>query len=302
MRVLHVSGWLMLVAGVVLQMWFRDSISGWALVFYGTPKPCLIMLALVLAAWPRATRWLRALAFSTAVVLSIWWVSVSWCAPQKMQAAGPTKNEVTLLFWNLCRPNGLDQEMVDLVKELKPQLAAFVEPGGNAGKLLEAYKSLLPGYEVAWMPRGILWLSQVPAPHHGRGKLDYIGAYARFDVSGLGPTFPLVVADVHPYLFHSRHGQLQEALLHTQDRRDAILVGDFNTPLESVLLADYRKAFVEAFEVAGSGFKETWPSGLPLLSLDHVWVGPDWDVVTARKIWRLTGSDHAALFVTLRRK
>lgn len=302
MRLLHVLGWLMLVVGVVLQLWFRDSISGLALVFYGTPKPCLMVLGLVLAAWPRTTRWLRVLAFTTALALAIWWVSVSWCSPQKTSTVGPTKSEVTLLFWNLCRPNGLDQEMVNLVKELQPQLAAFVEPGGSAGKLLEAYKSLLPGYEVAWMPRGILWLSHIPSPHQERGKLDYSGAYARFAVKGLGPTFPLVVADVHPHLFHSRRQQVQEALLHAQGRRDAILVGDFNTPLESALLTDYRKDFVEAFEVAGSGFKETWPCGLPLLSLDHVWVGPDWEVVSARNIWRLTGSDHAALFVTLRRK
>jgi endonuclease/exonuclease/phosphatase (EEP) superfamily protein YafD len=38
------------------------------------------------------------------------------------------------------------------------------------------------------------------------------------------------------------------------------------------------------------------------LSLDQVWVGADWEVLEARKIWQLTGSDHAALFVTLRRK
>jgi endonuclease/exonuclease/phosphatase (EEP) superfamily protein YafD len=47
---------------------------------------------------------------------------------------------------------------------------------------------------------------------------------------------------------------------------------------------------------------ETWPCGLPLLSIDHIWVGPDWQVIKADKFWRLTGSDHAALLVTVRRK
>ena len=152
------------------------------------------------------------------------------------------------------------------------------------------------------MPRGIFWLSKVPSHYHERGKLDSIGAFARFDVDGLGATFPVLVVDVYPEPFHSRHQQLQDALAQTLGRRDAIVVGDFNTPLESIHLTHFRKNFVEAFEVAGSGRKETWPCGLPLLSLDHAWVGPDWEVVEAKKIWRLTGSDHAAIFVTLRRR
>jgi hypothetical protein len=39
-----------------------------------------------------------------------------------------------------------------------------------------------------------------------------------------------------------------------------------------------------------------------LLSLDQFWLGSDWEVVEALKIWKLDHSDHAALLVTLRRK
>ena len=305
MRVLHVFGWLILGTGLILQLWLKDHDMRWALAFYGLPKPCLIALSLVLAAWPRTTRRLRGLAAVSTLMITLWWVSSSWCTPQPKVAGkvtGPTNSPVTFLFWNLGRPSGLDQEMVDLMRELKPQLAAFVEPGSTAGTLIERYRSALPGYEVAWMPRGILWFSQMPSRYRERGKLESIGAFARFEVQAHGSAFPVVVADVYPHLFHSRREQLQEALNHTQGRRDAILVGDFNTPLESVHLAGIRRDFVESFEVAGSGFKETWPCGLPLLSLDQLWVGADWEVLEARKIWRLTGSDHAALFVTLRRK
>jgi endonuclease/exonuclease/phosphatase (EEP) superfamily protein YafD len=305
MRVLHVLGWLILAAGLILQLWLKDGNAAWALAFYGMPKPCLIVLGLVLVAWPRQTRHIRLLALTNTLSITFWWISASWCVRQKIptpDTSRPTNDVVTILYWNLCRPSGLDQEMVDLVKELQPQLAAFVEPGKMAAELIEQHPSTLPGYEAAWMPRGILWLSKVPSRYRERGKLDSIGAFARFDVDGLGATFPVVVVDVYPELFISRKQQLQDAFNQTLGRRDAIVVGDFNTPLESMHLAHFRNDFVEAFEVAGSGFKETWPFGLPLLSLDHVWVGPDWEVVGAKKIWRLTGSDHAAIFVTLRRK
>jgi endonuclease/exonuclease/phosphatase (EEP) superfamily protein YafD len=152
------------------------------------------------------------------------------------------------------------------------------------------------------MPRGSLWLSRPASRHRARGKLDDIGAYARFEVNLPGGAFPVVVADVHPGLLRPRSRQLDEVLQHALGRTDAVLVGDFNTPLESVFLDAFRARFTSALEAAGTGFRETWPCGLPLLSLDQVWAGADWQVLEARKIWRLTGSDHAALYVRLRRR
>jgi endonuclease/exonuclease/phosphatase (EEP) superfamily protein YafD len=209
---------------------------------------------------------------------------------------------VTLLYWNLSRPNKLDRHAVDLVRELQPHIVAFVEPGKEIAPLLPSYEALLPGYTLAWMPRGILWMTRVPSRYRERGKLDGMGAYARFEVNGLGATFPVVVADVTPNFFHSREQQLKEVIDQSQDRRDAILAGDFNTPLESIFFDPYRARFANALEAGSSGFRETWFFGLPLLSIDQVWVGSDWEVIEARKIWRLTGSDHAAIFVRLRRR
>jgi endonuclease/exonuclease/phosphatase (EEP) superfamily protein YafD len=301
MRVFKALAWLALIVGIVLQLWFKDRHVSWALLFYAMPKPCLIALAFVLAVDSRRVRWQQIPAVTAMISLTIWWAMTSLSF-----AVGPAKsetpNEVTLLYWNLCRPNQLDREAVEMVKELNPHLVAFVEPGKNVSPLLPSYEALLPSYTVAWMPRGILWLSRVPSRYRERGKLDGAGAYARFEVNDLGPAFPVVVADVTPHFFHSREQQLTEALAQSQDRSDSIIVGDFNTPLESAMLDGYRARFANALEVGGTGFRETWPMGLPLLSIDHVWVGKHWEVIEAKKIWCLTGSDHAAIFVRLRRR
>ena len=70
-----------------------------------------------------------------------------------------------------------------------------------------------------------------------------------------------------------------------------------HTGLIELVRARYRNVF----EARPSGLAETWPLGLPLLSLDQVWVGPDWQVVELEKLWRIRDSDHAALWVVLRR-
>lgn len=303
MRVFKALAWLALIVGIVLQLWLKDRHVSWAVLFYAMPKPCLIGLAFLLTVDSRRVRWQQQIAFAVMISLTLWWTMTSYAVGKhEISPTSTSKDEFTLLYWNLCRPNQVDREAVEMVKELNPHLVAFVEPGKNVSTLLPSYEALLPGYTVAWMPRGILWLSRVPSRYRERGKLDGAGAYARFEVNGLGPAFPVVVADVTPHFFHSREQQLAEALAQSQDRSDAIIVGDFNTPLESAMLDGYRARFENALEVGGTGFRETWPMGLPLLSIDHVWIGKDWEVIEAKKIWCLTGSDHAAILVRLRRR
>lgn len=303
LRLGYRAGWAALGLGLLLQFGLKDRVFGLRLLFYAMPKPCLLGLALLLLVWPGAKIPARGWAALAAAVLALSWFSVSWRSEPPPVSDRNGSEEVRILFWNLCRPSGLHPGMVEMVKEFQPHIAAFVEPGEkNMEENCRTYESMLPGYQAAWMPRGILWLSRVPSRYRERGKLEGSGAFARFEVNGLGPSFAVVVADVYPHPLHWRKGQLEEVLTHAQGRGDAILVGDFNTPLESALLDGYRKHFTNALEAAGTGFKETWPLGLPLLSLDHLWLGPEWEVVEARKVWRTQHSDHAALLVTVRRK
>jgi hypothetical protein len=302
-------GWVALIVGLLLHGLLRDDYSVWTLFFYTMPRPCLVVLALFLACFPKV-RWVgRITALGIAVCITAQWLKSSWqprlslvevSAASRLEA-GKTP-EFSLLFWNLCRPSGLDTHAIEVVQELKPDIAAFVEPGSDVGRLLTEYEARLPGYKVAWMPRGILWLSKLPSRYRDRGKLDGVGAYARFEVGGVGEPFPIVVGDVYPHLFHPRTAQLRELLGHALNRADAVIVGDLNTPRESVHFDVWRAHYQNALESRAGSLHETWPCGLPLLSLDQIWVGPSWKILDVQKLWRLRGSDHAVLFLRLKRR
>ncbi|MCA1964862.1 MAG: endonuclease/exonuclease/phosphatase family protein [Prosthecobacter sp.] len=308
-KALRILGWVMLLLGIALQLGLRDRHPAWTLLFYAMPRPCLAALALALAWICKNHPFLRTTALALAAAISLGWLGSSW-QPRLMPSALPAHGKpppaagphFTLLFWNLCRPRGLHPQAVQLIQQLKPDIAAFVEPGPAAGTLLTEYEARLPGYQAAWMPRGILWLSRLPSRYRERGKLEGAGAYARFEVQGLGAPFPIVVGDVLPHLFHPRTQQLRELLAQAQGRPDAILVGDLNTPLESVHFDAWRARYQNALESRPRLLRETWPCGLPLLSLDQAWVGPAWEILEVRKVWRLTGSDHAALWLHLQRR
>lgn len=296
------AGWLLLAAGLLLQFGLKDRLPGLALLFYALPKPCLLALAAVLALAPGARLRSRLGAVAVALPLALTWLGpLLITRPPAAAAAAAKANDLRLLVWNVARPQRPHAGLIELVRARQPHVVAVIEPGRVQPDWLRAYEAALPGYRADWMPRGLLWLSRVPSRYRERGKLEGIGAYARFEVSGPWPTFPVVVADVFAHLLHSRRGQLQEVLALAQDRSDALLVGDFNTPLESVFFQPWRVRYRQVFETSGNGLAETWPLGLPLLSLDQVWVGPDWQVIGVEKLWRVRDSDHAALWVVLRR-
>lgn len=304
MRLLHALGWLTLLVGLLLQIWLKDHDARWAVFFYAMPKPCLLGLSALLTCWPKLGRNQRVPACLTSLGLVFWWLSTSWCMSERATVPnknGPNDEPLTILYWNLCRPTALDQEMVDLVKQTQPDLAVFVE-AGNAGAFLANYAESLPDYRPELMQRNIMRLSRLKTASHRSPVYPRMAAYAQFDLAGRGPDFPVIVADIFPHMFHSRKPQIDNVFALTNQRPDAVIIGDFNTPLESAHLTQFRKHFTEAFEAAGFGLKETWPWGMPLLSIDHIWVGSEWEVLAADKFWRLTGSDHAALLVTLRRK
>lgn len=108
----------------------------------------------------------------------------------------------------------------------------------------------------------------------------------------------VVVADVRSQPWISREQAMSAILRAAGDDPRAVILGDFNTPPESVWFREWRtRGFTLANDGPRRGFRETWAYGLPLLTLDHVWLGPGWRALRCENL-RL-GSDHLAVKVAL---
>jgi endonuclease/exonuclease/phosphatase (EEP) superfamily protein YafD len=91
--------------------------------------------------------------------------------------------------------------------------------------------------------------------------------------------------------------QLDELIAAHRDE-PLIVMGDFNTPRESVHFDSWRREMREPFATAGHGFAETWPIPLPVLALDQMWLGGRWRAVHCELGWSLQ-SDHRAIITDL---
>jgi endonuclease/exonuclease/phosphatase (EEP) superfamily protein YafD len=74
-----------------------------------------------------------------------------------------------------------------------------------------------------------------------------------------------------------------------------IILGDFNTPRNSHFFQDWRAGGLRnAFEAAGHGYAATWPSPLPVLSLDQIWFNSRLRAVRSEHVTSWS-SDHRAV-------
>jgi endonuclease/exonuclease/phosphatase family metal-dependent hydrolase len=140
-----------------------------------------------------------------------------------------------------------------------------------------------------------------------RGKIlshESLGVHDRFRCHRVRVALPdhgeltVVVADIRSQPWISREQALAAILRAAGDDPRAIILGDFNTPPESVWFREWRtRGFALANDAPRRGFRETWAYGLPLLTLDHVWHATGWVPLRCDHV-RL-GSDHLAVKVAL---
>ncbi len=299
LRITQALLWLLLFVGLALQFSIRDSVDALAVVFYMLPLPLLLCFALALAWWqydrPRCSRFASALA----VLIGLTWTTRSWCWNTAPAQSERLPQEVRVLFWNLGRPGKPGADLVDLVNAFQPDLIGCTEPMARNHKPdVAAWQKAFPAYQVRPPHQELLWMTRGEPQTERVGRLDGIGSYARLDLLLNNQSVPVVVADVWASPELPRTRQLRELLALVTERSNVLLLGDFNTPGESAHFDAFRRELTDAFEEAGRGLRETWFYGLPVLSLDHLWVGKDWQVIDARKVWSAS-SDHAALLIRL---
>jgi len=113
--------------------------------------------------------------------------------------------------------------------------------------------------------------------------------------------FCVVVIDIHSQPWIDRQpilAAIRQATIDAGADRHCIFLGDFNTPCESRWLEEWKAAGLTlANDGPGQGIRETWPYGIPLLTLDQIWINSAWE---CEGVWHERfGSDHAKVIAAL---
>jgi endonuclease/exonuclease/phosphatase family metal-dependent hydrolase len=291
-RILVGGGFALAWAGVICR-----GLDGWlipALIYYATPWLARLAAG-SLAIFTFRHGGLRAMAGACMVISLVeGWHSFRLDPLPAIPAGAPVVS-----VWNAGR--ALDRKPAAWPALAAADLSAVVECGSFDEGEWRRFTAVAPDHEWRRFDGStMLGVRGRILSHESLGVHDRFRCHrVRVELPGHGE-LTVVVADVRSQPWISRELALAGILRAAGDDPRAIILGDFNTPPESVWFREWRtRGFTLANDGPRRGFRETWAYGLPLLTLDHVWLASGWKV-SRRDLLRL-GSDHLAVKVTLSR-
>lgn len=259
----------LLLAWVGIGFKGRDGSAAAATIYYGTPW-LLRLLAGLFAVVVLRHRGLRLMAAACLLVS----VGEGWNSLRFDTLPDVVERELLVAVYNAGRTLESDPESWAVLGNT--DLTGVVESGEFTPETWERFLAGTPG--MSWQRFGgtMLGVKGRILSHESLGVHDRYRCYrARVKLREHGE-MTVIVADVRSQPWLSRDQAMAGILRAASGDTKVIVLGDFNTPPESKWYRDWRASLTLANDGPRSGFRETWAFGLPLLTLDQVWIGSGW--------------------------
>lgn len=288
----------LLLAGLLIRVsGLRDRLPLPGVIFYATPWPVLAGLAFALSCYALGRR-RRARALALSLVLA--GSAAMWTSHSFVRAL-PEQGDIALrlVYWNAAYPNNRRAQCVSYLQSLHADILAVAESNVYTDDGTADWRAGFPGCSVI-QRAGLLLITPEPPVSIEIGRLDDRGDYLLARCLVRDRSVTLLLVDLESRVTYSKappFARLNEIIAAHRDE-PLVIVGDFNTPHESIHFDAWRADFREAFDSAGHGFAETWPTFLPLLRIDQCWLGPRWRAVHTELGMSLL-SDHRAIITDL---
>lgn len=269
------------VLGVMVHVSIKDRVPVVSAFFYATPLVVSGLLALGAGGLflKAGTHRIGGLAAILGVLLLICWLRTVHYRNGQSRQTGSTR----VMMWNVARPKGQWDGLRLAVSEHHPDLLGLVESGDLDEKPQAFWRTNFADYDVRCPGGGIVLLARGKIIRSGRATIGDRSRIAYFDVALSSRTVRAIVVDVDSNPLMNRRPVIEDVLrvARCEDGTPTFILGDFNTPNDSVWFDPLRHDFKHAFEAAGSGMFVTWPTYFPVLAIDHIWVPRSMQVVDA---------------------
>lgn len=272
------SGFLLTVGLLLRLTTIRDSIPYLSVFYYATPLIVMALAALILSGsrirsrqWRAASAWL---------VLSLglfgWWHASTYCSHPADASAAESTTTKKLLVWNIAYVDAGWPAILQELRKHDADVIGLIEVGPGYPDILDQIRAAFPEYQLFWDSHAIL-LARGEWELREWGSLNRDGNYAVVRAHFPdGLKLDTAIIDIHGFILMPRGPAMHvlNEVLSRHTSEPVCLMGDFNTPPDSVFFQPIRERFENAFEVSGNGYYVTWPTLAPVLALDHIWLPP----------------------------
>ncbi|WJJ96937.1 endonuclease/exonuclease/phosphatase family protein [Algibacter luteus] len=277
---------IVIIALLLIHFVIKESTHFFSLLYYTVPLP-LIICAVIFFSFFQNKKIRRYNLILASLLLVVWlWRSFKINTSEVIQ-----ETDIEIVFWNATHKRELE-DVFSRVENI-PDIVVLVEYHAEE---LDADKLRFPNYFFYWhsvSEIGVFSKKPINIKSVLVAKDDT--AIINFETNQLN----FYAVDVGSSLNVFRKEQIEFVMKAIKINEKAIVLGDFNLPLESKYLEDIKLNFNNVLTEKGNGFRETWFWNLPLLSIDHIWVSKDLQIVNAEK-WSTFKSDHSMIKTVIR--
>lgn len=264
---------LFAIGGLLLRLLdIRDRVWGLSMLFYATPWIVIALASAFACVGFWALRKLRLCAvhvWLTAVALVLWSLHSFRVSPP---APEPAASDCNILFWNAAHPKVRLQGRLKLLTSINADIYGIAE-SKTFSRPKGEWPAAFPGRHFTVGPAGMLLITSEPFEILSKGRIGPYSHYFAGKTTVRGQTVGVVFADLVALPWKSRARAFRELhkVLAELPLENVCLMGDFNTPRDSVFFDAMRPDWISAPEARGQGWIETWPAFTPLLGIDHLW-------------------------------
>ena len=278
---------------LAVRLTVRDEYPWTGLIFFATPWPALWAMAFACTWRWRKTRMVFWLGGITLACLGMWmWTSLKFGPKERPPGS------FRISYWNVARPEKRLPRVLAEADEWHADVLVFGEHRHSVTR---------PEWAGHFAPRAVtplewelLLVSEAPVKKVGGGSLAGRGGWqlCRVQVQGRDVNILMVDFDSHPAKSREPAFKRLREIVAMYADRPLIVLGDFNTPADSVHFADLRRLVTPAFDRAGRGYAATWPMPAPVMELDHILTNRHIRCVRCEHVTSIH-SDHRAVVADL---
>jgi endonuclease/exonuclease/phosphatase (EEP) superfamily protein YafD len=247
----------------------KDTIFPISTIFYSFPIPIIIGIGIIISFLYFKNKAYFYLLIIIQFSLVFYWLNNFYYAQyEKINSTNTSK----ILYWNVAKKDKLPIDII--IKETKlnkPEILAFVEATYVTKDDIKQLQDALPGY--TFKDLRLQMLIGVKGKINSEKQYTSDKSYNVYLINTTinNKTINFILSDVYAYPFINKEPPLNAILQIANSNNASFIVGDFNTPYESVHFSNYFKNY-RSFHSYGKGFTATWPLEIPFFEIDHIWI------------------------------
>ncbi|BAO74880.1 endonuclease/exonuclease/phosphatase family protein [Winogradskyella sp. PG-2] len=275
---------------LIIHFVVKDKFYFTGIIFYSFPLLILILLLLLITPLFYSNKKYFIFLIFSGLVFSIYWYKNYHVSHVNQNIKGKVSS---ILFWNIATQEDYNIKILsNIIADENIETIILVEAYHKKNSFNKDFQTLIEDYNILFLKHDMIVLS--------RKKIELVNEIYEqesFKLNHLkiGEEYPktIVIVDIRSTPFYNRENALGQIINYSKKYKADIILGDFNTPHRSVYFKAYRDNY-QSFRDYQNGFTATWPYGIPLLEIDHIWINNSYKPLSLEK-QNYARSDHSLL-------